>query len=221
MSTISDIFTSYKSALCGSRDQYTDLYAQRAESGRAFYDAFFSKLIVPFADVFRHPSSRSFIARHIERFFGTLDIDFVAIDGTCQKDPFNDFIVFFGGAYGAKGEVSLSGTPPKVRYHKWEINRDVSMVAWVPVPFAQLSEVTGANANETFIVSDAERINLAGIHTSLMQLAEIYLAYNVASGSSIDVPRLIMLDQSLSGLVAAARRGHWARWLSVRSPQAR
>lgn len=207
MSTISEIFKSYESALSGSRDQYTNLYAQRAENGRLFYEAFFKDLIFPFADLFNDGNSRSFIGRQIERFFGTTDIDFVAIDGTCQKDPFNDFIVFFGGAYGAKGQVSLKGDPPKVRYHKWEMNRDVSMVAWVPVPFAQLSDVSSENASETFVVTDADRINLAGIHTSLMQLAEIYLAYNVATGSSIDSPRLIMLDQSLSGLVASAVHG--------------
>jgi hypothetical protein len=78
-----------------------------------------------------------------------LEHDFVAIDGTCQKDPFTDFIVFFGGAYGAKGRVSLEGDPPSVKYQRWEIGKDVSMVAWVPVPFAQLSDVTGPNTDET------------------------------------------------------------------------
>jgi hypothetical protein len=131
----------------------------------------------------------------------------VAIDGTCNKDAFTDFIVFFGGAYGAKGRVSLEGDPPKVRYEKWEMKRDVSMVAWIPIPFAELSDVSGADVEETFLVSDADRINLSSVHTSLMQLAEIYLAYNVATGSSIDAPQLIMLDQSLSGMMAAASHG--------------
>jgi hypothetical protein len=35
----------------------------------------------------------------------------------------------------------------------------------------------------------------------------LYEAYNVATGSSIDAPRLIMLDQSLSGIMAAASHG--------------
>lgn len=159
MSTISDIFQSYRDALIQSRDKYTELYADRVENGRQFYQDFFSRLIVPFRPVFANSTSRSFIARQVERFFGTNQIDFVAIDGTCQKDAFADFIVFFGGAYGAKGRVSLEGNPPKVKYEKWEMKRDVSMVAWVPVPFAELADVSGADIGETFMVSDADRVN--------------------------------------------------------------
>ncbi len=205
MSSISDIFKSYKTALTGSRSTYNELYADRAENGKVFYDKFFRRLTIDFSSVFSNTTSRSFITRQIERAFGTTEIDFVAVDGTCQKDPFNDFVVFFGGAYGAKGRASLQGDPARVKYQKWEMNRDVSMVAWIPIPFAQLSDVT--NAEETFLVSDSDKVNLAGIHTGLMQLAEIYLAYNVAVGSSIDAPKLIMLDQAMSGIMAASSHG--------------
>ncbi len=207
MSVISDIFNSYKRALTNSREVYTSLYAGRAENGREFYEKFFNWLIIPFRETFTNATSREYIARQIERFFGTRQIDFVAIDGTCYKDPFNDFIVFFGGAYGAKGRVSLEGDPPVIKYHRWEMNRDVSMVAWIPVPFAQLAEVTGPEAKETFLVSDADRVNLASIHTMLMQLAEVFLAYNVAVSSVTDAPRLIMMDQSMSGIMAAVSHG--------------
>src|SRR5438128_281422 len=107
MSTISEIYNSYGRALTHSRDKYTELYAERVENGRQFYDAFFKRLVVPFRPVFSNAVSRSVVARQVERFFGTNQIDFVAIDGTCQKDAFTDFIVFFGGAYGAKGRISL------------------------------------------------------------------------------------------------------------------
>lgn len=207
MSTISDIFQSYKDALIRSRDKYMELYTGRVENGRRFYQSFFHRLIIPFRPIFANSMSRSSITRQVERFFGTTQIDFVAIDGTCQKDAFKDFIVFFGGAYGAKGRLSLEGDPPKVKYEKWEMKRDVSIMAWVPVPFAELADVSGADMEETFMVSDSDRINLSNIHTSLMQLAEIYLAYNVATSSTIDAPKLIMLDQSLSGLMAAASHG--------------
>ncbi len=207
MSVISEIFNSYRRALTSSRDTYTNLYAERAENGREFYDLFFKQLVIPFRQSFANSSSREYIGRQIERFFDTRQIDFVAIDGTCYKDPFNDFIVFFGGAYGAKGRVSLEGDPPRIKYHRWEMNRDVSMVAWIPVPFAQLAEVTSPEEKETFLVSDADRVNLASIHTMLMQLAEVFLAYNVAVSSVTDAPRLIMLDQSMSGIMAAASHG--------------
>jgi hypothetical protein len=205
MSDFSRVFASYQNALTGSRDKYTQLYTERAENGKCFYDQFFQDLVVAFKPAFDNTAYRAQIVRQIERFFGTNLIDFVAIDGTCQKDAFNDFVVFFGGAYGAKGRVALEGDPPKVKYQKWELNKDVSLVAWVPVPFAELADISGGE--ETFISSDADRVNLSGIHNSLMQLAEIYLACNVATGSSIDVPRLIMLDQSLSGLMAASSHG--------------
>ncbi len=207
MSVISEIFNSYKRALTGSRQVYTSLYAERAENGREFYEKFFNRLVIPFHAMFANTTSREYVARQTERFLGTRHIDFVAIDGTCYKDPFSDFIVFFGGAYGAKGRVSLEGDPPVIKYQRWEMNRDVSMVAWVPVPFAQLAEVTGPEARETFLVSDADRVNLASIHTMLMQLAEVFLAYNVAVSSLTDAPRLIMLDQSISGILAASSHG--------------
>ena len=37
--------------------------------------------------------------------------------------------------------------------------------------------------------------------------AEIFLAYNVATSSTLESPRLIMLDQSLSGIMAAVSHG--------------
>jgi hypothetical protein len=205
LSKISDIFQSYKTALSDSRDKYTKLYTDRIENGRNFHEEFFNRLIIPFRPRFTSSSGRQYVQRQIERFFGTTHIDFVAIDGTCDKDAFNDFMVFFGGAYGSKGRVSLEGEPPKVRYEKWEINKDVSMVAWMPVPFAEIYDVS--NNEETFVPSDIERINTSSIHTQLMQLAEVYLAYNAATGSAINFPRLILLDTSLSSMMAATSHG--------------
>lgn len=205
MSKISDIFQSYKTALGDSRDKYTKLYTDRIENGRKFHEEFFHKLVIPFRPKFSTPPGRQYVKRQIERFFGTTEIDFVAIDGTCDKDAFNDFMVFFGGAYGSKGRVSLEGEPPRVRYEKWEINKDVSMVAWMPVPFAEIYDVS--DDEETFVPSDVERINTSNIHTQLMQLAEIYLAYNVATSSAIAYPKLILLDTSLSSVMAATSHG--------------
>lgn len=207
MSIISDIFRSYQESLSQSRDRYNALYQDRVENGQEFYKHFFHNLVIPFQESFSNTTARHFLTRQAERFFGTTKIDFVAIDGTCQKDAFSDFVVFFGGAYGAKGRVSLDGDPPKVKYEKWEMNRDVSMVAWMPIPFAEMADISGGDPVETFMVSDTDKINLSGIHTHLMQLAEIFLAYNVATGSSIDAPKLILLDQSLSGIMAASSHG--------------
>ncbi|MCZ7545105.1 MAG: hypothetical protein M5R40_16985 [Anaerolineae bacterium] len=94
MSTISQIYSSYGEALTFSQDKYTELYQARARNAHTFYAAFFHKLVVSLTSIFSDPSARRHIHRHIERFFGTDTIDFVAVDGTNRKIPFQDFIVF-------------------------------------------------------------------------------------------------------------------------------
>jgi hypothetical protein len=207
MSVLSEIFKGYHHSLLFSRERFEHLYRDRLENGCDFYHRFFHRLIIPFHDRFRSESVRRHLREMAERLFDTDKIDFVAIDGTCTRDAFQDFVVFFGGAYGAKGSVRLKSDPPVVQYERWDMNRDVSLVAYVPVPFASIEDVTNADVQETFVVSDHDRVNLSNIHLSLMQLAEIYLAYSVASASATDYPRLIMLDQSLSGLMAAVSHG--------------
>ncbi|MEM3101679.1 MAG: hypothetical protein QXT99_10065 [Candidatus Nitrosotenuis sp.] len=203
MSTISKIFGNYRKALDDSMERYETLYRERVKNAQGFYKDFFHKLIKQYKPLYCNPGALHQIKRQILQFFETDQIDFVAIDGTCSKDPFKDFITFFGGAYGAKGRISFEGDPPKVKYHKWAMTMDVSMVAYIPIPFAQLSDVTDTNPDETFIVSDAERIDLSNIQTSIMHLAEIFLAYNVVTSSTLESPRLLMMDLSLSSLMAS------------------
>jgi len=207
MSILSDIFKGYHRSLVYSREIYEQLYRDRLENGCAFYHRFFHRLVIPFADRFRSEGTRRRLREVAERILNTDRIDFVAIDGTCYKDAFQDFVVFFGGAYGAKGSVRLKSDPPVVQYERWDLNRGVSLVAYVPVPFASIEDVTNADVQETLVVSDTDRVNLSNIHTSLMQLAEVYLAYSVAGATTHDYPRLILLDQSLSGLMAAVSHG--------------
>lgn len=202
MSTISQIYTSYGEALTFSRDKYTDLYHARARNARDFYRAFFHKLVIPLAPRFTDSATRRLLHRHIQRFFGTDKIDFVAVDGTSKKVPFQDFIVFFACAYGAKGQVNLTDEPPTIRYQKWSLDKDVSMVTYIPVPFAEFADVADQDRRETFLVSDNDRVDLSNIDTRIMELAEIYLAYNVATSSALESPRLIMIDRSPSSVLA-------------------
>lgn len=202
MSTISNIYGSYRDALKFSRDKYTDLYNGRAENARDFYNAFLNRLIRRFDTDFADPASRRFIHRYIEHFFGKNEIDFVAIDGHNDKKVFQDFIVFAACAYGAKGRVNLDDEPPTIRYQKWGIDKDISMVTYIPVPFSEFADVADQDRAETFLVSDHERVDLSSIDTRIMELAEVYLAYNVASSSALETPRLIMLDRSPSSMIA-------------------
>lgn len=108
-SIISAIFGGYRQALELSQKRYTDLYTERAANAIDFYNDFLKNLIVRF-DNFQQPSLRRKISREVNSFFGHSDeISFVAIDGTCNKDPFNDFMVFSCVAYGVRGEISLQG----------------------------------------------------------------------------------------------------------------
>lgn len=202
MSTISHIYGSYCDALNFSRDKYADLYNGRARNAREFYDAFLNRLICPFGERFADPATRRVLHRYIERFFGGREIDFVAIDGHNDKKVFQDFIVFSACAYGAKGQVNLDDDPPTIHYQKWTIDKDISMVTYIPVPFSEFADVADQDRAESFLVSDNERVDLSSIDTRIMELAEVYLAYNVASSSALDTPRLIMLDRSPSSMIA-------------------
>lgn len=202
MSSISKIYEGYGKALDFSREKFNDLYVSRAQNAEDFYQAFFKNLICPFDSRFTDPASRRAIHQQIDRFFGTKQIDFVAIDGTCAKDPFQDFVVFSACAYGAKGQINLDDDPPTVRYQKWTIEKDVSMVTYIPVPFSEFADVVDQDRRETFLVSDSERVDLSSIDTKMMELAEIYLAYNVATSSALEAPKVIMLDRSLSSVLA-------------------
>jgi hypothetical protein len=85
------------------------------------------------------------------------------------------------------------------------MDEDVSMVAYVPVPYAEVGDALGAE--EDFTLSEADKIDLSNIHTRIMQLAEIYLAYQLAKSSTIDHPRLILMDLSLSSVLMSTDMG--------------
>jgi len=202
-SEITKTLRAYRAALETSRGRYEELYSTRGENALAFYQQYANRMLRSFADVFTNVAGRRRLHRQIQRLFGTDTLDFVAVDGSCNKDPFNDFIVFSACAYGAKGQLQIDETAerPALRYRRWELERDVSMVAYVPVPFAQLAEAVGEK--EDFLLSDQERINLASVHTKLMQLAEVYLAYNVVTSSSVERPRLLLMDLLPSSVMAS------------------
>ncbi|MGG7380482.1 hypothetical protein ACQ7B2_17580, partial [Escherichia coli] len=73
---------------------------------------------------------------------------------------------------------------------------DVSMVTYIPVPYSEFADVADHDYPETFLVSDSERVDLSSIDTKMMELAEVYLAYNVASSSALESAKIIMLDRS-------------------------
>lgn len=205
MSRIADVSRQYHEALRLSGKQYDELLAVRLEAAEIFYRDFFHRLVRRFADDFKSPRYRARLQERIRRQRGTDTLQFVAIDGTCRREMFADWVTFFGGAYGARGEIRLQDGEHRIAYRRWSLDQDVSLVAWVPIPFARMDEVD-QGTEEAFIYTDDERVNLSNVHTRLMQLAEIYLAYNMVRSSRLDAPHILMLDMSPSSVLASVAR---------------
>jgi len=87
------------------------------------------------------------------------------------------------------------------------MDEDVSIVAYVPVPLAEIADVADRDRLEDFVVTDRDKVNLSNIHNSLMQLAEVFLAYEMARSTAPDRPRLILIDHSPSSIMASTDVG--------------
>ncbi len=203
MGKLSDIYTSYKKNLDQAQDDYEKSVRERAQNAKQFYDDFFKNLIVNFGSSVKSTRFVGQVTDKIREFFGKDTINFVAVDGSCDKHNANEFISFYGGAYGSRGSLSLSHSPPMIEYKKWEMEKDVSMVAFVPVPYSQLVEVTDTTYQERFLLTEEEKIDLANIHLQIMQLAEVFLAYNTATSSLLEQPDLILIDNSISTMLGS------------------
>jgi hypothetical protein len=199
---ISDIYTAYKKSLDRSQHDYERSVRDRATNAKKLYDGFFKDLTVNYGKFLKSRVSVMQVTEAIRSFFGGDEINFVAVDGSCDKHESAEFVSFYGGAYGSKGTLSLSKAPPKIEYKKWEIEKDVSMVAFVPIAYSQIDEVTDSVYQEKFL-SDSQKIDLANIHLRIMQLAEVFLAYNTATSSLLDHPNLILLDNSVSTMLGS------------------
>ena len=200
MSRASEISTAYRDALNIGRDQYNELVSERLSAAEEFYEQFLSTQIVHFRKWFASPRGRDRLQEYIERYLGTRRLQFIAIDGTCRREQFSDMLTFFGGAYGARGELELDSGDHRVQYKRWSLDQDVSMVAWVPIPFARLEEVQPQG--EQFLATNEEEANVASVHTQIMQLAEIFLAINAITSSALDAPHLVLMDLLPSSVLA-------------------
>jgi hypothetical protein len=207
MSLISRIFSSYRDSLFRSQQRYENAYFSNSQGAIQFYQDFLHQLFIQYGEIFSSPHLLNQIITRIQQNFQRRDIYFVAIDGTCSRDPFNDFMVFFAAAYGVKGCIHIEPQPSRLRYERWSMDQDVSLVAYVPVPYAEAGDITDAGYQEDFVVDDTSKINLSSIHSRLMQLAEIYLAYQMAQSSILDSPRLILMDLSLSSVLMSTDVG--------------
>lgn len=186
-SQMSKIFTGYKEALNESRKRYEEMRRGRYENAKIFYQSFFKDLVKQ--NNFMDTTKVKILA---EQFFQTDKVRFAAVDGSCYKKQLNDYMVFFGASYPIRGVIDFSKEKNQVRYEPWSVEEDVSMVAYVPIPFAELGQMI----EDPFILSDEQKIDMSYIHLQLMQLAEIFQAYMLVKSSDLR-PKILLWDQSM------------------------
>jgi hypothetical protein len=211
MSEISKVYSQYHDSLQIAHEDHEERLRAYSSSLLEEWSLYLKDFVFCFGDLFANQIKRHGIRRIAEDFFGTTDVPFVAIDGSCLCQAGTDFTSFYGGAYGSRGMVSLSGAEGKLRYMRWEFSRDVSVVAFIPVPpeFASaiVEEDEGAEGPKVF--SDQELAQVSSLHTKVMQLAEVYLAYTLVRGSTVESPRLVLMDNSISGMLANTSFSPW------------
>jgi len=191
-SQISETFGKYRDALDASRNRYEKIKKERFENAKEFYDTFFKNLI-------KRYDSQNFnkVKMLAEQFFQVDQVRFAAVDGSCYKKQLQDYMVFLGAAYPIRGSIDFSRSDKRFVYEPWSPDEDVSMVAYVPIPFVELNETM----DDPFVVSDDQKvIDLSNIHVQLMELAEVFQAYMLVKSSDLR-PKILLWDQSMSSVM--------------------
>jgi len=192
--SLSDTLTKYREALIASQDRQKEIYDRRSDNVAKFYKSFLHKLVRKYEGKITNKTWQKDLLAKFSKFFGTDKISFVAVDGTCDKVQLEEYAVFFAASYGVKGYFSLDGSN-RLEYERRDLKDELSMVAYVPIPFAELDEVSVSE------LDDDNRFSMTDMHNRLMILAEVYLLYSEIKSES--PPNVLLWDQSFSGMF------HW------------
>jgi len=178
----------------GASEQVAD-YTRRFEAIKDIYDIFLKDLI---RSNFRTEDTVS-VARE---FFGSEKVTFVAVDGTEYTRPMFDLVIFFGGAYAAKGSIEFRKEGPKLTYENRLVEEGVGISSCVPMYVNEIVDVeqtyielsNGKNLNVNKSLTDEDVINNSSIANWIMTFSEFYLAYKLAKQGDA---KIILLDRSL------------------------
>lgn len=202
MSEIGEIYGRYHEALENSLQDFSHERRSAFAALKTLYQPVLSRLIRNY-DWIRDRTSPQWsrTIHNLRDRYGTTErsLQFAAIDGTCGKELLSEMVVFYGGSYAQQGELLIDGDAERLEYRRWSPSQDTSVVAYLPVP------LTGLESNDDdwmFRVDDIDRSAAAVAHTSLMQLAEIYLAYRRVTEDA--PPRIVLLDHSLSSILLSS-----------------
>ncbi|MEM1757592.1 MAG: winged helix-turn-helix domain-containing protein [Candidatus Bathyarchaeia archaeon] len=202
----------------GATAQVAD-YERRFQSLKNFQEILLSNLIrmeLDYMNIFDTACS----------FFGSRKIRFAGIDGTMYSRPLFDMVVFFGGAYAAAGTVTFrEDGPPLVSYDE-KISSGAGISSVVPIYVNEVPDVDQVffEASEGGVgfgrpLTEETIINNATVANWIMNFAEHFLAYRMATDHNTDV-RIIILDRSLSveraSLLYDTSKSHlWERKCSI------
>lgn len=202
MSEVSAIYKQYEESLKKSRKEYEESIKEWADALSSIYNKYLEDFISSFGNEFESQIGRIKAKETASSFFGREELPFVAIDGSCYKEEHEGFLSFYGGAYGSRGNVTFEADTAKLQYERWGLSEDVSMVSFLPLPPDQVeNSVESVEKGEARFRTDSEIRKISGLHTKIMQLAEIYLAYSVIARGGVGYPRIVLLDTTLSGLL--------------------
>ncbi|MEM0254066.1 MAG: winged helix-turn-helix domain-containing protein [Candidatus Bathyarchaeia archaeon] len=202
----------------GATAQVAD-YERRFQSLKNFQEILLSNLIrmeLDYMNIFDTACS----------FFGSRKVRFAGIDGTMYSRPLFDMVVFFGGAYAAAGTVTFrEDGPPLVSYDE-KISSGAGISSVVPIYVNEVPDVDQVffEASEGEVgfgrpLTEETIINNATVANWIMNFAEHFLAYRMATDHNTDV-RIIILDRSLSveraSLLYDTSKSHlWERKCSI------
>jgi len=199
---LSKLFKKYKENIVGAKGEYEERLEKFAELLRREWEICLRDQIVSFRTLLESSNLRIRIRDLAQKFFRISEpiISFAAIDGSCDKIEGDRFISVYGGAYVSRGDIEIAGREGKLTY-KRAVERDISYVTFIPIPpeaahYAIEESLNGETPPEA--LSDRELRELLIIHHRLMELAEVYAAYDLARATQ-EYPHLILLDRSLSG----------------------
>lgn len=202
----------------GATAQVAD-YERRFQSLKNFQEVLLSNLIrmeLNYINVFNTACS----------FFGSKKVRFAGIDGTMYSRPLFDMVVFFGGAYASTGTVTFrEDGPPLVSYDE-KVSSGAGISSVVPIYVNEVPDVDQVffEASEGEVgfgrpLTEETIINNATVANWIMNFAEHFLAYRMATDHNADI-RIIILDRSLSveraSLLYDTSKSHlWERRCSI------
>lgn len=197
----------------GAMDQIEE-YRARFETLDGMYERIFASIIKSNFD------SRS--ARETaNKFFGTDEVPFAAVDGTEYARPLFDLVVFFGGSYAARGTIRyVDNGPPTVEYEDHFLKSGRALSSCVPVYVNEVPEIDQSliqpgevsEISLTRPLTDEAIANNSTVANWIMTFSEFYLAYRLAREDN--GPRILLLDRSLATMLASliydtSRRKLW------------